>query len=642
MGDATTIRSEFRSPRLVVAVDGLLILASVAAIATLVMLYGGFRPHQLPLSRQALFACQRGIVVLFIFDRLVRLLLARHRGAFLRKNWLYYALLAVLFVAVGVLFWQQMDARVSLFSAGALYLILTEGYLLAMLILRGVGANVKLAGSGLPPSWLLIGSFAAICLIGSGLLMLPAAVEPEFRDAWHYGDSLFTATSATCVTGLVVVGTGSHFTVFGQTVLLVLIQLGGLGIMIFGTMLAMLAGKALSMRGSETVGEMLREDRLGELTRVIRFVVVATFILEALGALLLLSLFLTPGVRDVSGQAFTLASAVWYAVFHSVSAFCNAGFSLYDANFAAGAGDWGQPLREHWQVLGVVAPLILLGGLGFPVLDDLARLPRAWWRRWRQGRRKSTSLHRKPLPRFQLTLHSKLVLITTACLLLFGAGGLCLLESQFETAPGDTRANTPAAVEMPNDWRAMSPGSRVREAAFLSVSSRTAGFNTNDLSHLTDASKLWLCSLMTIGGSPGGTAGGIKTVTIALMILSTWCVLRRRDDLEVFGRHIPAMLLRRAVTVLVLYLTLLLVVTLVLCAAMRGEAFLDLFFEACSACGTVGLSTGVTPRLGSVGQGAVILGMFIGRIGPTTVLLAMMLRAKPSRYSYPHEYVAIG
>ncbi|MCK5557559.1 MAG: hypothetical protein KAJ01_04235, partial [Candidatus Hydrogenedentes bacterium] len=560
------------------------------------------------------------------------------KRGYMKDNWLDYALIVLFVLTVGVAY----QYRRNMFSAGALFVIITQVYLLAMLVLRAVSANLRLAGSGLPPSWLLIGSFAAMCLIGSGLLMLPAAVRPEFHARWFYDDALFTATSATCITGLVVAETGRTFTLFGQAVILVLIQLGGLGIMIFGTMLALLTGRALSMRGSETVGEMLESDRIGDLRRIVRFIVVVTFVTEAIGVLLLFGMFTSPGALNAWGEPMSTGSGIWYSVFHSISAFCNAGFSLYPENMmqGVGGGGWTVPLRGHWEILGVMAPLIVLGGLGFPVLSDgLGYLRSLLVRIFRRIHRKSPTA---PLPRAALSLHSRIVLTATVLLIALGAAGLALLEIRSDDQPGGNihgRSRPGVAVD---DWEAMSTGKRTAAMVFQSITARTAGFNTIDMNQLTNGGKLWMCGLMTIGGSPAGTAGGLKTVTVAMLVLAGWCVLRRREHLEAFHRSIPEILLRRAITIVLLYMTLLIAVTLLLCVAMRDEKLIDLLFEASSACGTVGLSTGITSRLEVFGKLVIIGGMFIGRIGPLTLLLALTVHMKNVEFSYPSENVVIG
>ncbi len=602
-----------------------LALAGAAAVASLVLEYGGFE-HVRQTYRRALHVTQGCVLVVFILDRLGRLALATSRAKYLKGNWLDFALILVLAVVAAVVF----RLRGKFLSVTALYIAITQAYILVTIVLHALSVNLHFADSGVHPSWMLIGSFALMCLVGSGLLMLPAARAPN-AERFYYSDALFTAVSATCVTGLVVRDTGRDFSVFGQTVILTLIQLGGLGIMLFGTVLALWVGKGLSMRGSDAIGQMMGHDGIGRLARTVKFVVLATLGFELVGAVLMYPMFL--GAPDAYGRVMTAGPAVWHSVFHSISSFCNAGFSLYNANMKAGVGDaaWAAPLRESWQVMGVMAPLIVLGGLGFPVLQDLAGfLKRSLGRvRRRAGWPHRTLPHSLPRPR--LGLHSKLILTTSAVLIVLGAGVMYLVEPP------------PSTEETAGDWTGMARPARVREAVFHSISARTAGFNTIDMAELTSAGKLWLCGLMVVGGSPASTAGGMKTATLALLVAATWSVLRRRNELEIFNRSIASELLRRAVTLAVLYMLLLGTVTLLLCVAMRRPTqFIDLLFESCSACGTVGLSTGITRELTLFGKIVIIGGMFAGRLGPLTLLLGLTSKMRHVRYSYPKENVVIG
>lgn len=627
--------SSYRLPGVVLVLNILLAMAGALAVGTLVLLYGGFREESLPVSFNTIATIEGGIVIFFLLDRLLRLLLSWDRRNYFKNNWLDYALM-VLFLAAMVVAYRYHQ---KLMSAGALFLIITQVYMLAVLVLRGVGANLALAGCGMPPTWLLIASFAALCLVGSGLLMLPAAVPEEFQARWHYPEALFTATSAACVTGLVVVDTGTHFTRFGQAVIFTLIQAGGLGIMIFGTVLAILAGRTLSLRGSETVTEMLSTDRVGEVGRIVRFVILFTLVAEAIGAFLLLDMFLSPGVRDAWGRPLSVSNAVWHAVFHSVSAFCNAGFALYPDNLMAGVFDgWPKPLRDHWQILGVIAPLIVLGGLGFPVLQDLMQYLRRAGGTFlrRMGGAAQYEVGRPP----RLSLHSKIVLTATALLIVLGAIGLAVLAATADNSPISIIYGP--AQHTQKDWEQLDTGGKISAVVFQSITARTAGFNTVDMNRLSNANKLWMCVLMTIGGSPASTAGGMKTISISLMVLIAWSILRRRERVEAFGRTISDLLLRRAITLIMLYLTLVMLVTLLLSVKLPNENMIDLLFESCSACGTVGLSTGVTTRLGLFEKFVVTAGMYLGRIGPLTLLVALASGAKRAAYSYPQEHVVIG
>ena len=629
--------------RLGLILNVLLALTGAVAVAALILEYGFRAPR--PVSPNVLHAVQTVVVGLFILDRLVRLEAARGRMAYLSDNWVDFALMLVAVVAMAVA--RQLHGGI--LSAGALYVIITQVYILLALILRGLSVNLDFAGSGIHPNWLLISSFLAMCLAGSGLLMLPAAT-PENGARLYYDQALFTATSATCVTGLVVRNTGEDFTPFGQAVILGLIQMGGLGIMLFGTALALLVGKGLSVQGSNVLGQMIGTEGMGQLARAAKFVVITTIGMELLGAVLLYPMFAAPQ----GGGVPPVGQAVWNSVFHSVSAFCNAGFALYGRNMMAGVQQgWPRALRDHWQVIGVVAPLIVLGGLGFPVIEDCWRyvrhaIGRAWARRRALARRRAGAPASPPRPR--LSLHSKLVLTTSAALIVLGAAGFMLLARELEPPPlarvdgkGTTAAAEIDAMRNPHRWRNLSFAAQLRGAVFQSITARTAGFNTVDMERdLPDSGRLWMCGLMIVGGSPASTAGGMKTVTFALLILTAWSMVKRREAVEVFGRAISVTLLRRAVTLAVLYLALVGAITLLLCVAMPRWDFMDLFFEACSACGTVGLSTGITPELGLFGRLVVIVGMFAGRLGPLTLLLALTTRIRHVRYSYPTENVVIG
>jgi len=628
----------FGLPRRAILVMNIILgSAGAAAVAALILNYGFREP---PVRLDYLHGAIGVIVAIFVIDRMVRLVLARRKTVYFRENWIDFALIGVagLGAAIGYRFVGKI------LSAGALYVIITQVYLLVALVLRAVAINLRFTGSGIHASWLLIGSFAFLALGGSGLLMLPVATPPD-APVMYYPDALFTATSATCVTGLIVKKTGNDFTLFGQAVILVLIQLGGLGIMLFGAVLAMLLGKELTVRGSETMGQMMGTPSLGPLPRLLTFVVLVTLLMEVAGAALLYPMFAASPGAD--GGPLSAGRAVWYSVFHSISSFCNAGFCLYDANMMEGVrAGWATPLRNHSQIFGVMAVLIVLGGLGFPVLRDCVQYVRTLIARALYRVPGPEGLAASPRPQGpRLSLHARIVLTTTALLLVFGALGLLLVEPG--SAPkADVIGRHPIGGqtgETHADWKKMPPARRVREAVFQSITARTAGFNTIDMRELSSAGKLWLCGLMVVGGSPGGTAGGMKTVTLALLIAAAWSVLRRRSEVEAFRRSIPADLLRRVTTVAFLYLALVGVVTLLLSISMRDEKLVDVLFEACSACGTVGLTTGIT----GTGQAEMtkfvtMAGMFIGRLGPITLLLALTSGIRRAEYTYPRENILIG
>jgi trk system potassium uptake protein TrkH len=624
----------------------LLSVAALLAVASLVVEYG-FRRPPLGLTRDHLHAVQAGIVAFFVADRLLRLLIAPHRWAYFRENVVDFVLVAAAGVGLLAVYlvYRDPQARGAVLSAGAMYLFITQAYLLGAVLIRGVAVNIRLSDVGVPPVWLLIGSFVLIIAVGTGLLMLPVATPQQGANVNSFlngHDALFTATSAACVTGLVVVDTGLDFTPFGQAVILVLIQAGGLGIMLFGSVAAMLMGKNLSLRHHQSLGVVLPSEQVGELGRLAVFVILLTLTIEAIGAASLYPMFAQ--ARGPLGTPLSAAQALWFSVFHSISAFCNAGFSLYGRNLMAGVNEtaWNTPLRDYWQVLGVMAPLIVLGGLGFPVLQDVLRwLGSMVCRAGNRFRYRSVTLFTAPVRR-KLSLHSRVVLITSGVLLLLGAVVLLAVEEPPGPPPGVVGRTADGNAQL-NDWQSTEYPQRIRRAVFQSVTARTAGFNTVDMAQLSDAGKLWMCMLMTIGGSPASTAGGMKTMTFALLLVTLWSQLRHRQEVETLRRSVAVSVIHKAVTVAVLYLLLVGTVALALSVAMRpGYAFIDLLFEACSACGTVGLSTGITPLLSTAGKYVIIVGMFAGRLGPLTLLLALTTRLRPVSYSYPSESVVIG
>ncbi|MCP4376845.1 MAG: TrkH family potassium uptake protein [bacterium] len=339
----------------------------------------------------------------------------------------------------------------------------------------------------------------------------------------------------------------------------------------------------------------------------------------------------------------TVPQAMWYSLFHSVSAFCNAGFSLYDNNMMAGVNGSWTALRDRWQMLGVISPLIILGGLGFPVLHDLWGWFGNLTRRARRRMRGRWSMDFSPLPRCRLSLHSKIVLTTTVMLLIWGAAVIWSIETIRIDRPFTPGRDAGESVTASDDWHAISRAERVRESIFMSITARTAGFNTIDVGHLSDGGKLWMCGLMSVGGSPASTAGGVKTITLAILVLVAYSVLRNRNELEAYHRSVPVDIIRKVVALAILYVCLLLTITLLLSITMGGTYdFIDLLFESCSACGTVGLSTGITEKLNVPAQYIVMVGMFVGRLGPLTLLLAMAGKTKPAKYSYPSENIIIG
>jgi len=455
----------------------------------------------------------------------------------------------------------------------------------ARLMLQGTSISQAILHS---PAATIIRSFASAIVVGALLLALPVAgaagglVGPI--------DALFTSTSATCVTGLIVKDTPVDFTPFGHLVILLLIQAGGLGIMTLAGIFSAARGERFSLHHRMTIHDTVSMDEanmgatLGAIARY-------TFALEAAGALVLF-------LRWWLGGDMRPLTAAWLASFHSISAFCNAGFSLFSNSLEGYAAD---PIVNL-----TVGGLIVVGGLGFPVMSDLNR----YVRRYLAGERA------------RITLHSKLVLVTTAGLLLMGFVGFLALE--WPEGLGHRGAAESAYV-----------------AGFQSITTRTAGFNTVPVAPLADATKFLFVLLMFVGASPGSTGGGIKTSTLAVLSLIGRTMMHGGSQVSVFGRSVPEAVRHRAVAIVILFGLGLLGWTFAL-SISEHQRFLDLMFETASAFATVGLSAGVTPQLTPFGRLAIIAAMFLGRVGPLTVALAVSQTQKRFELEYPGEDVMVG
>ena len=576
-------------------------IAAVATVAsTFVMLYGFDKPILPP---TLLHTIQMIVFFVFLAEKTVRFFNVVSKKDFFRNNWFEVPLLLTLIVvAVGAGRWFAIEHR------SEAILIAISAYLVLQVISKVCLSMVMLAASGLNPTRTLISVFVTLILAGAGMLLLPKA-NADRSNPISLTDAVFTATSATCVTGLIVKDTGSDFSRMGQIVILTLIQLGGLGIVIFGGVLALLLGQALTVKETVAMQDLLSAATMNRIGTMIAFIFGGTLLIEAIGAVLLFPMWkITPGIIENTDQQ-------WFcSIFHSISAFCNAGFSLFDRSL--------MDYHSSANVYTVICPLIILGGLGFGVLYNLFGIYVDRVRRLIRRYCRPDEILRMGMP-VRMTLQSKIVLTTSATLILAGAG-LLMLFGHFSSTP---QSENP-----------------VLAALFQSITARTAGFNTVSIADLPEASKLTLMILMFIGGSSGSSAGGIKTVTFALLVMVVYATLRKRREVEMFKRSVRLVVVGRAITVVLLFGVLLLVTTLALSITERGGnwTLLDLAFEAGSALGTVGLSTGVTPTLTTAGKWIIIMTMLIGRLGPLTLLAGLMFNFKPAGYDYPSEPVMVG
>ena len=453
-----------------------------------------------------------------------------------------------------------------------------------MEMLVGVSRILKPYRWHLSTYQILVLGFAGLILSGVALLMTPYASKSG--GTLRFVDALFTATSAVCVTGLVVVDTGTYFSVFGQSVILLLIQIGGLGVMTVATLVAVLSGKKINLKERLLIQEATNQLDLAGVVRLTLYIIRATLLVELVGGTILaLRWFQDFGLKGI-----------YFGYWHAVSAFCNAGFDLF-GEYRSITGYVGD-----LTVNGVIASLIVVGGIGFPVVADL-------WN-CRQTRR--------------FSLHTKVVLTTTVLLIVLGAGFIFVAEY----------GNAKTLSDLP-------PADKVMASLFQSVTARTAGYNTVDIGLLREGTLLAIIFLMFVGASPSSMGGGVKTSTAAILFISlVGSVTGKRDPLA-FGRQIPQQTVYKAFTIVTISVMLISLVTLTLSFTEAAPIF-SLLFEVTSAFGTVGLSTGITPKLSDAGKVLITLTMFAGRVGTLTLLMALALRPRKERLKYPEGKIVIG
>lgn len=430
---------------------------------------------------------------------------------------------------------------------------------------------------------IIILGFAGVILIGALLLTLP--ISSKSGHFTPLNEALFTSTSAVCVTGLVVQDTATYWSAFGQGVILLLIQIGGMGIITVLASLALLSGRKISLMQRSTMQEAIAAPQMGGIVRLTGFILKATFLFELLGAAIMMPVF----CREY-GQ-----KGVWMAIFHAVSAFCNAGFDIMgtaDAPFASLTAYGSNAVVNITVIL-----LIIIGGIGFLTWDDVC----------------TNKFHLK-----RYRMQSKVILLTSAVLIFFPA--LYFYFAEFSDLPA---------------------AKRVLVSLFQAVTPRTAGFNTTDLTSMTGPGLAIIIVLMLIGGSPGSTAGGMKTTTVAVLFANAMAIFRRRDDTHFFGRRIDGDVVRSASTILLMYLTLFLGGALFI-SATEQLPMSTCLFETASAVGTVGLTLGITPTLSIPSQAVLMLLMFLGRVGGLTLIFAAIASKRTNGSKLPQEKITVG
>lgn len=556
--------------------------------------------------------------IIFIIGYGLQLVIRHDRWEYLRRNILKYLVTGIVMIEAFIFYVLRIDdikailtTQFDLLTNITPHALLFKAFIIVNILRWIVKISQFLAQFNTSPPKFMLASFSGVILFGALLLLMPRC---------HVGDlslldALFTSTSAVCVTGLIVVDTATKYTTHGQLVILGLIQIGGLGLMTMTAFFSLFVGQKMSGREQVLLQDMLATDRLAKLVSVLKSVFLTTILIESCGAASLY--FAWRGVFP----HYPIKTIFYYGIFHSISAFCNAGFTTFTPNL--------MEYVAHAQISVTICLLIIFGGLGFGVLHNL-------------GSHVSARLQKKNAHIEKVSVHSKLVLLMTAALIIGGMALILIVEWQRPL------------------FRPLSVPLRVMAGFFQSVTCRTAGFNTIDIGGLGVPALLISIGLMFIGAAPGSTGGGMKVTTFAMLIATVVAFARGRTRVELFRRTIPTTVFYQTIVVMTMYL----VVAIVVCFALtmteadllreaqiapvdptqppRPLAPIDLLFETVSALGTVGLSTGVTPRLSDLGKSLILLTMFLGRVGPFTLALAIGQRQRVERYRYPEERVLIG
>ena len=425
--------------------------------------------------------------------------------------------------------------------------------------------------------------FAGVILLGALLLMMP--ISSAERVVTPFNEALFTSTSAVCVTGLIVKDTGSYWSAFGQAVIISLIQIGGLGVVTIAASFSMLAGRRISLMQRSTMQDAISAPKVGGIVKLTKFIITGTFIIEAVGAVSMMPVF----CKNFG------AKGIWMSVFHSISAFCNAGFDILGTEgnqFCSLTSYTSNPVINITVML-----LIVIGGIGFLTWDDIYN-------------------NKFKIKKYRM--QSKIILVTSLILILL-----------------------PAIYFFFFDYSDYSIGNRLLASLFQSVTTRTAGFNTTDLTKLTRPSQAIMIFLMLVGGSPGSTAGGLKTTTIAVLILNAFACFRRKEDVCAFGRRIDNSVIKNAATIVMMYITLFFIGGVSICTIEKLPLVASLF-ETASAIGTVGLTLGLTPKLSLASQIILIVLMYIGRVGGLTLIYATLSGKKQINAKMPLDKITVG
>ena len=573
------------------------ILVSLAAVGSIIYYYG------FPKTDKAVTICM-GIIkfsfVFYVFKYLLYLLFDAHPLQYIRTN-LVESIIIILLIVFGIsyeIFGRHLITtltnRLDLPDIITYLILIIQIYFLIIITIEIGQASSFLAKLDIGPAMLLIFSFLFLILSGAGLLMLP---EMTVNHHIPFINALFTSASASCVTGLIVVDTATFFSFKGQMVIMLLIQLGGINIISFATFFTTFYSRSTSVRYQSLMKDLLSTDKFSDTRTILREVIFYSLIFEFIGSVLI---YFSWGNHIVFPS---LKNRLFFTIFHSISAFNNAGFSLFTNNL------YEQGIRYAYNLQIIIAFLIVFGGIGFITLRDILS---------------NVSLHRKPIHFFKrLHVNTRVAMLVTVILIITGAVMFYLLE----------RKNALAGRDITND---------VITSLFQSITTRTAGFNTVDFSRLSVPLIILFMFLMYIGASPGSTGGGIKTTTFAVVIKSALDTLRGKRHVEFYKHSVSFDSINKAYSLILFSGTLIFIFTFLLSITEPGIAFSRLLFEEISAFATVGLSTGITGSLSIAGKYILIFSMFIGRVGTLTLILALSKKAFYTRYKYGKANIMIG
>lgn len=583
--------------QLLTILKGLSIIISIVALGSIVYYYGF--PKTVDSLRVSLFTLKI-CLSFYILKYLIKLIYDFNPRAFLKSNWFEGCVLVFLFVngllieIIGYSTIERLIVYIGITSFDIFYLTFFQLIFLLVVAIELGKASLGLSSLKIGPAALMTLSFILLIFSGAGLLILP---EMTIGQGIRFIDALFTSTSACCVTGLVVVDTATIFTLKGKIIIMILIQLGGINIISFATFFATFYNRMSGLKYVSLLKDILSADRMSDTKVILREIILFSLIIEFIGALIMFFLWSDKIPFTNTGEK------MFYSVFHSISAFNNAGFALFTNNLYEGV------VRYSFGVHIVIAVLIFLGGLGFVVLQDIFG---------------PTSIRdRLKYPWRHLSVGSKIALHTSLILIVVGTIGIYFLERN-------------------NSLLELKTGEAVIASFFQSITCRTAGFNTINFAILCQPVLIIMMVLMFIGASPGSTGGGIKTTTFRMLIESTIATIRGKENIEVFKHTIPFNLIDKSYSIMFFSISLILISSFLLAITEPGIPFLNLVFEEISAFGTVGLSTGITPILSDWGRIIIIISMFIGRIGTITLALALSKKVFTTKYRYTPVNIMIG